>query len=447
MQNFYTGRMRAGAPSGSPAQYSSADQIDNVLKSSDPTAVTVEGQSYRKFASAYEKIAGELLSMRDDLDEAWGGENAAAAQSQLREVWSAASTIHKTADAFGSAIESHGSEYLAWYKNSKPKSTSLADARNWMTGANERVSQSWSSLPPDLSTTLPRGYEDQGYDPASSGSPSGPGSSSGGVSGGVRPGAGRVPETIGQVPDDHSGASGSGSELAGFTPPDGGAANGLGGPPGGGLGSGTPSPFSSGGGYVGGSGAVAPGTIGGFGPGSVRGLGSPPGSRLPGGMDAAASEAEAEAAAAESGAGARPGGVMGPMAGGRGAEERERARRSWLAEDEDVWTGDIGSSPEVIGAIEPSADEEAPPKPAIEIDLAGDDDELAAILAELGGHQEIEPSGDSPEGDPPEDVSAKITELREQLARLEHQRDAQHGFPNVAEDTGSERDWLNGEGL
>ncbi|HZE31491.1 MAG TPA: hypothetical protein VE198_08660 [Actinoallomurus sp.] len=60
--------------------------------------------------------------MRSDLHDAWSGESAAAtAQSQLREVWSAATTVHKTASTFGVAIERHGSEHLAWYKYNKPR--------------------------------------------------------------------------------------------------------------------------------------------------------------------------------------------------------------------------------------------------------------------------------------------------------------------------------------
>ena len=93
MVNDYTGPMRSSAPSGSPSQYTDPKQIDAILKSSDPGAVAEAGRSYQKFAHAYEEIAQRLLSVRDDLSDAWAGEDAAAAQAQLREVWSAATTI------------------------------------------------------------------------------------------------------------------------------------------------------------------------------------------------------------------------------------------------------------------------------------------------------------------------------------------------------------------
>ncbi|GLY84961.1 hypothetical protein Airi02_028900 [Actinoallomurus iriomotensis] len=159
MVDSYVSPMRSAAPAGSPSQYTDPQRIDALLKTSDPEAVAASGRSYQQFAGAYEKIAGALLNMRTDLHDAWKGEGAAAAQSQLREVWSAATTVHKTAQTFGVTIERHGSEYLAWYKYNKPPSKSLSEAQSWMTGANERVSQTWSSLPPDLSTSLPPGAE------------------------------------------------------------------------------------------------------------------------------------------------------------------------------------------------------------------------------------------------------------------------------------------------
>src|SRR3569833_2626943 len=154
MVDSYVSPMRSTAPAGSPSEYTDPRRIDALLKTSDPDAVAAAGRSYQRFAEAYEKIAGALLSMRTDLHDAWKGEDAAAAQSQLRELWSAATTVHKTAQTFGVTIERHGSEHLAWYKYNKPPSKSLAEAQSWMTGAIERVSQSWNSLPPDLSTTL-----------------------------------------------------------------------------------------------------------------------------------------------------------------------------------------------------------------------------------------------------------------------------------------------------
>lgn len=437
MVSDYSGPMRSSAPSGSPSRYTDPQQIDAVLKSSDPGAVAEAGRSYQKFAQAYEKIAGHLLSVRDDLNDAWGGNDAAAAQSQLREVWSAATTVHKTADAFGSAIETHGSEYLAWYKDNKPPSTSLAEAQSWMTGANERVTQSWSSLPPDLSTTLPPGRRRYSFGSPSDDSPSGAGGSGGAASSGVALGGGHRSETLGDLSQGDAGAGGSGTELAGYSPSGDPSAPGLGILPGGG----TSSPLSSGGGFAAGPGNVSSGEgLIGFGPSYPTTPGTASGGRLPGSPGAAASEA----AAAESGAGARAGGAMSPMIGGREAEDRERRRQSWLSEDEDVWTGDVEANPELIGAVEPAGGEtaeETPAEPAIEIDLADGGDELATILAELEGHPD-------PELDArPEDISSRIDELREELAKLERQRDAESGLPPAIEGLDSDRDWLSGDGI
>ena len=170
MPDAYSDPMRSGAPTGSPAGYTDPKTIDALLKSSAPEAVASAGRSYQAFAAAYEKLAGELLAMRTDLHEAWSGTDAAAAQSALREIWSASATIQSTAQKFGVALERHGSESLAWYKYSKPPSKNLADARSWMTGANERISQSWSSLPEEIATTLPPGGGIIEHGPASSSS-------------------------------------------------------------------------------------------------------------------------------------------------------------------------------------------------------------------------------------------------------------------------------------
>src|SRR3954462_12807720 len=142
MAKSFVGPMQSSAPAGSPKQYTDPKQIDAILKSSDPEAVAESGRSYQKFAAVYEKVAGELLGMGSDLHDAWSGEAAAAAaQSQLREGWSGAGTVHQAAQTFGVTIERHGSEHLAWYKYNKPPSKDLPEAQSWMTGANERVTQ------------------------------------------------------------------------------------------------------------------------------------------------------------------------------------------------------------------------------------------------------------------------------------------------------------------
>src|SRR4051794_3168763 len=273
--------MRSTAPTGSPARYTDPKKIDAILKTSDPEAVAASGRSYQKFAAAYEKIAAELLSMRSDLHDAWSGEAAAAAaQSQLREVWSAATTVHKTASTFGVAIERHGSEHLAWYKYNKPPSKDLPEAQSWMTGANERVTQAWGSLPQDLSTSLPPGEAKEHADrwiPGSSGSSGDPGGSVGSSSGGhSRSSAagghvsrGVVPAETGSGDTQLAGLPSAGSVPPGGTP--GGDVPGVigGFPPGGGAG-----PVVSGGATPPGFLPTNPGLIsGGPGSGSVGGAG------------------------------------------------------------------------------------------------------------------------------------------------------------------------------
>jgi hypothetical protein len=404
----FVGPMRSSAPVGSPAQYTDPKQIDAILKSSDPEAVAEAGRSYQKFAAAYEKIAGELLSMRSDLHDAWSGESAAAAaQSQLREVWSAAATVHQTAQTFGVAIERHGSEHLAWYKYNKPPSKDLPEAQSWLTGANERVTQAWGSLPQDLSTSLPAGEAKEHADrwvPGSSGS-SGPSGglggsgSSGGDSGSSAPFGGHVSD--GPVPAE---ARGGDTQLAGLPP--------AGSVPGGPLGGGGALPgviggFPSGGGgvpleppgpttppgfVVGGPGLIS----GGPGSGGIGG----PGRALPGSSD------EAFAEEAQAGNAARTNLTGTPVGGGSGRRERERERMrgSWMAEDEKVWTGDVQAAPELITAQAESAVEQEP----LEIDLSDDTDLIADLLEELNE-------------DPPQGKQAEIAELRSKLARLEAQ--------------------------
>lgn len=440
--------MRSDAPSGSPKQYTDPKTIDSLLKSSDPEAVAESGRSYQKFAAAYEKIAGELLTMRSDLHDAWGGQDAAAAQSQLREVWSAATTVQKTASTFGIAVERHGSESLAWYKYNKPPSKNLADAQSWMTGANERVSQSWGSLPPDLSTTLPPAQRVDEHGPASGRLPSsGTGASGSSSAGSSTAGSGgRMPGSSGRLPGGGHTTSpgGTGSHLAGL-PTSGGVGSvpggGLGLPPGAGGGfSPGSTPLSPGGGSMPGSGI--PGLIGPMGgrggvgvgrggTGSAELKGASPDGRAISSPGSATAE---EAQAAEAGAAARAG-IAGPMiGGGADRQERERVRETWLAEDEDVWTGDVESTLQLIGADAGAPKAPEPPETPVEIDLSGDDDIITGLLEELGGAEV-------------KDTAAEIADLRAKLERLERQAEVERGISAGSDNDAKDMDWLDGEGV
>ncbi|MGI5225834.1 hypothetical protein [Actinoallomurus sp. CA-142502] len=404
MVDSYVSPMRSTAPAGSPSQYTDFRSIDALLKSSDPEAVAASGRGYQKFAEAYEKIAGVLLHMRTDLHNAWTGKDAAAAQAQLREVWSAAATVRQTAKTFGVAIERHGSEHLAWYKYNKPASKSLPEAQSWMTGANERVTQAWNSLPQNLSTTLPPGaekYHSDGWNPGHSaaagtsvGSPSShPGAGDGSsASHGHRPDDAAEPSQIGD----------GGTQLAGLAPtavpPTGAVPVDLGGLPIGG-GAGVVGPGSVPASHYG---LITPNVITGV-PGDV---GGGPGRMTPVLSDQAAATQEAQAAETSNVSRA---GMTGLPAGAE-RRDRERKRRSWLSEDEKMWTGNVHVAPELI-TTDTEDDRERFDEPLL-INLSDDDDKaIDDLFEELSGEVSLE--------DPQEGVTeprAKPTGLEEQAA-------------------------------
>ncbi|GAA0355476.1 hypothetical protein NE235_12155 [Actinoallomurus spadix] len=399
--------MRAGAPSGTPGGYNDPADIDKLLKLTAPNHVTAAGRNYKRFASAYEKVTSDMVTVRDLLHEAWGGTDAAVAQSALREIWSSSATLHRTAQEFGSAIENHGSN-LAWYKDKKPPSKDLAEARSWMTGANERIYQAWAALPTDVSTVLPPGAPVDGHS-----SPAGVRKPTGRTSGGGNPAGGpavdgRTPHVGGHAPKVQSGEPGRSHRLPG----NGQLASGLndsdtqlaGAPPSGletqmpGGGTGL-LPSDSGGARMTGadlgtpgsrvSGVVLPDAAGILSPGSNRW--GPDGSRRA--VSGAAASAAEEAQTAEARAASQTG-VMSPAGGAAGdRRDRERERTTWLTEDEDTWTGGIEAGSHLIGATE-ARDESAPAgdetAEIVQIDLSSDSDDLDRLLHELS----LEDSGE-----------------------------------------------------
>ncbi|WP_329242465.1 hypothetical protein OG417_44135 [Actinoallomurus sp. NBC_01490] len=402
MVDSYVSPMRSMAPTGAPSQYTDPKSIDALLKSSDPEAVAASGRGYQRFAEAYEKIAGVLLNMRTDLHDAWEGKDAAAAQSQLREMWSAAATVREAAKTFGMTIERHGSEHLAWYKYNKPPSKSLSEAQSWMTGANERVAQAWGSLPQDLSTTLPPGdekYHSDGWSPEHSAASrtsgrssfSYPGDGDGSsASHGHRLDAAAEPNQIGD----------GGTQLAGLPPsvaPPAGAAPGqLGGFP---LGGGVAA-VGPGGVPASGYGPIAPSVITGV-PGGMDGGA---GRMTPGLSDEAAAAQETQAAEMSS---ASRAGMTGLPVGAE-RRDRERKRRSWLSEDEKVWTGDVQAAPKLI-AVDTETDREWIDEP-LRIHLSDADNKVIDDLFE-------ELSGE----DSPQDPQQEVAELLAKSAGLEEQ--------------------------
>jgi hypothetical protein len=182
------------------------------------------------------------------------------------------------------------------------------------------------------------------------------------------------------------------------------------------------------------SGPAMPGVIGSGPVGGYLGVkASSPGMRRSLSASAAAAEAESDAAAseAESGAAARRG-LTGPVVGGGGGREteKERTRESWLAEDQDTWTGGIQAAPRVIGgeecAVKTPEPAEAPAPIEVEIDLTGDDVSLEDVLGKLAGNTAKAPA-------------AEIAELKARLDRLERQAQSKPGVVD------GESDWIGGE--
>lgn len=356
MTGYESTPLRGGQPSGSPSGYSTKEQITSLLRGTDPAAVAASGQGYLDFADSYEGVMTNLRGFADDLARAWKGPASNAAQGQLRDLFIAAYEIRTCSHQAGSAIQEHGAGYLAWYQQSMPTPKTLDEARQWMRGANERISQTWTAIPPEISTGLPDVHHTE-Y-----GSPS-PSSSSGGSEGrggaAVTGGGGSVGGSQIHVPgpgEPHrSGGSpdNAGTHLAGVNPTGpGGSLN-----PAGTVGSAgvlAPGPTEGPGGFGGPGVLVPPSVVPGDGFGGGRGLGVGAGGEegLIGGGPASALEESAAAEQAASGMAGRPG-VMGPMQpghGGHGGGGGERTSRTWLSEDPAFWSGDLHAAPGIIGA-------------------------------------------------------------------------------------------------
>lgn len=222
MTDEFTYPMRDGAPTGSPGRYDLAT-IVKYLKSSDPGAVTSEGQAYLRFAKAYEQLTAKLAQVGHEMNEAWTGTDASAAQEHLRNLWASSHTIGAASKDFGTAVERHGSEYLAWYKNNMPQPKDDAEARSWMQGANERITETWTAIPPAISTPL---YQRRGEH---GGLISTPGGGGPGVPGGEGGPAGVGGNNGSGVPP-HSSPGGSGGTGSPGTGSPGVAAPGIGDP-------------------------------------------------------------------------------------------------------------------------------------------------------------------------------------------------------------------------
>ncbi|NEA27350.1 WXG100 family type VII secretion target [Actinomadura bangladeshensis] len=374
MTEHRSSSLRGGIPSGSPASYTSKEEITSLLRGTAPAAVSASGQSYVDLANAYDQAMTDLRKFAHDLADAWKGPASNAAQHQLRDLFAAAFEISSRSAEVGNAVKTHGTSYLAWYQQSMPTPKTVDEARQWMQGANARTTQTWNAVPADISTGLPetRPTESDYGSPVSAGGPTGERSSTGsGAPGHER--SGRVSGSAGSQ-ETGSGAHGSaagpswilgganiggspgigggqqfdgrdGTDLAGLGTS--GGASGLpgsgpsgGAGPGGGLGAGG-GPAGSGlpGGVAGGGGGVSGGATG-VGPGLLPGAGGP-------------GAAPARGATGGTAPAGRPGapGVGFPGGSGRGGDgSREHNRRTWLGE-QDIWYDDREVAPGVIGEV------------------------------------------------------------------------------------------------
>lgn len=435
MTDVKNSALREAAPAGNPNSYGTKEAITAYLRGVDPAAVTASGQAYLDLADCYDSAMTELRGFAHDLANAWKGPASNAAQGQLRELFIAAFQISSRSQQTGTAVKTHGASYLAWYRGSMPTPKTLEEARQWMQGANQRATETWSAIPADISTNLPpiqSGRRELGS-PAGGGTASGSGTPGGdtgfGGPGGTGAGGSAAGRTGGTHLSNHSGppADGRPSTHLSHSTPDAAIAHPLGN--GGQVAGGLPatdgpggtqlSGLSSGGANTDGPGMGRPGGYGvggGFGPGGSAGVGLPPGSSgsaLPGGnafplgtgggfvsgpgaigsgLGRSAMSTGGGAAAGRPGA---PGAGVPGATGHGGRKDGERERGAWLPDDHAIWDEGIEAVPGVIG--------NAPPKP-IESERPADEartDEAVLLRRVLARLAELESRGDETPPPPP----------------------------------------------
>ncbi|HEU5026833.1 MAG TPA: WXG100 family type VII secretion target [Spirillospora sp.] len=427
--------LREAAPAGNPNSYPTKEVITAYLRGVDPESVTASGQAYLDLAESYDKAMSELRGFAHDLANAWKGPASNAAQGQLRDLFSAAFQITSRSQQIGTAVKTHGTSYLAWYRGDMPTPKTLEEARQWMQGANERAAETWSAIPADISTSLPpvqSGRRELGSPAGGGGSAIGSGSPGGGTGSAGPGGAGAGGSAAGRTGGTHlsnrsgpTADAGASTHLSHSTP---GAV--IGHPPssGGHVGGGLPatdgpgstqlSGLSPGGANTDGLGMERPGgygVAGGLGPGGSAGGGLPPGSAggaLPGGgatpLGTGGGYISGPGAIGSapgpltmgSGGGAvagRPGapGAGVPGAPGHGGRNKERERGAWLPDEQDIWDEGIEAVPGIIG--------NAPPKPITSEKQADGEqtDEAVLLRRVLARLAELESRGDEVPPPPP----------------------------------------------
>jgi uncharacterized protein YukE len=355
------GNIRAHAQAGNWGTHHSYNPLHNDMKhlkhivdAMQPEQVEAASGVYGAIANRVESTMRMLHSQAQRLTENWAGEDAKAAMQQMQKAYSAAQEIYQTSDQTSKALSQYADKQISWQHQmdgfaGTVASSDIAHIASPVGGmaANkashelmQRIQQDTvnanNSFPTGIGADMPTGSR-QDYTPNQPSNPGAVGRAPG-MPGDAGAGAGGLPDggTPGQPPggngaghlpgSDQLPGRGGGTDLAGYTPPGGGGLGGLGG----GLG-------------AGGAGSLgAGGAIPGLGGGAAGGLGA----GVVGGFPGAGVGADGAGAGAAGKAGM---GGMGAGHGGHGDEEEERERTTWLAEDEDIWSGDDGAAPPVIG--------------------------------------------------------------------------------------------------
>ncbi|WP_433181241.1 hypothetical protein [Actinoallomurus sp. CA-150999] len=382
--------VQAPAPRVGDVQYD-AQTIENWAKATRPGRVAASGKAFTSFGDGLHESLDLLYRTAQDLAEVWNGEpSAAAAQTQLQQLYVSAKEIGEASKRVGTALTQHGttdlpklkayfssSEWRQIKKNATPVQITgvrpgggfsltpqfgmgSADeaAANKLSEHNGTISAAYTAIPKWYSVTLPTGLKrgDHGNIPTHGpGAPGGapPGSPSHGVGGGggKLPGGGSLPHPhVPKMPTPGDGtgpgAHGNGTQLSGLQP---GGGTPMPPDPRSGL---TPDPGISRGPLAGGTGpgrdVFSPGIAGpGYssGPGAASSRPSVGGRGIGGAESAAASEAAA-ARNLQRGAAGQVGMVP---SGGAAGDKKERQRTTWMSEDEDTWRpSDIAEVPELI---------------------------------------------------------------------------------------------------
>ncbi|GAA4614117.1 hypothetical protein GCM10023195_61500 [Actinoallomurus liliacearum] len=363
--DHHTYVIKSGERPHGAGSYGRPEDVKNMIDGTHPRKITDVAQAYDAMGNAIIDVQNALWEAAKVLADHWAGPAADTAQSALRRLYATAGELVVRSNETAKTLQWYGGSILPmyraiqWPQKNTDSPAAAAAADQVMKNLNERIAQTWDGMPPQIEKNLPL-YTDRG-DRGNDGA--GPVNDPGGGTGGGYTGSGgvHVPRSSGvhvPLPRDggdsphgsvsrapHPGAGGA--DLAGGTPS---TPGGLGGGP---LLGNNPLPGSA----TGGS-ALVPGAPGPMG----LGLGSSGGTFLPGisragvGRMNAPGELEppraaerGQAAGPSSGAGRSAENGLPLASGGGGSDEKERGRTTWLSEDRDVWTGDAGAVPGVIG--------------------------------------------------------------------------------------------------